>query len=131
MNRTSLIAIVVPTSAGLCFIAPSVMGCIFALGALVFGFSLLDQLLYRLREHVKAFIHRQNFKPPANFVVIGVILSVVCAATGFFWNPQSVSIPASLVLSLLLVAGHFVCLGALGFAANMIESAPNFRKTRG
>jgi hypothetical protein len=132
MKRTSLIAIVVPTSAGLCFVAPSVMGCILAFGALIFGFSLFDQLLYKLREHIKTLIHRQSFKPPANFVAIGVILSVVCAAIGFFWNPQSNGIPTmKLMLSLLSVAGHFICLGALGFAANMIEAAPNIRNTRG
>ena len=132
MNRTSLIAIVVPTSAGLCFFAPGVMGCIFAFGALIVGFSLFDQLLHKLREHIKTVIHRQSFKPPANFVAIGVILSVVCAATGFFWNPHSVGIPTmSILLNLFSIAGHFVCLGALGFAANTIEAAPNFRKTRG
>lgn len=108
------------------------MACIAAFGVLIFGFSLFDQLLYKLREHIKTLIHRQSFKPPANFVAIGVILSVVCAAIGFLWNPQPSSIPSmKILLNLLSIAGHFVCLGALGFAANMIEAAPNHRETRG
>jgi hypothetical protein len=134
MKRPTLITVLAPIPVCLTLYAPSVMGCVLAGAALVFGFCLFDQLLVAVRDSVITAVHRQSFKPPANIVAIGVILSVVCTAIGFFWNPHAISVPTvsiRLILTTLSIAGHVACLGAMVFALKVIQAAPNLRDSRG
>ncbi|MDZ4837616.1 MAG: hypothetical protein SGJ27_27845 [Candidatus Melainabacteria bacterium] len=135
MKRPSLIAIAVPASAYMYVCAPGVVTAVATASALIMGFCFFERLLDVVREVVQKSIHRQSFKPPANLVVLGVILSMVCAALGFCWNPQAMSLPTIVMikglLSMLSIAGHIICLGALACAATLIETAPNLRNSRG
>lgn len=135
MKRPSLIAIAVPASVCLYVSAPGMVTAVATASALIIGFCFFERLLDVVREVAEKVIHRQSFKPPANLVVLGVILSVVCTAIGFCWNPQTVSLPTIVMikglLSMLSIAGHIICLGALACAATLIEAAPNLRDSRG
>ena len=124
----------VSIAGALYFVTPTVLGCVLAIAALFSGFCLFDQLLVVVRELVNTAIHRQSVKPPANLVVFGVILSVVCTAIGFFWKPGTVSVtavPFRAIWTVISIAGHFACLGALAFSVSLIQAAPKFRDSSG
>lgn len=103
------------------------------LGAMISCLFYTDRLLSIAGQCLLRGVHKLSFKPPANLVVLGVILSVVFVVIGLAWDSQHVQIPVidKSFLTLLSIAGHFICLGAfLGFIGSL-ESASNFRKSRG
>jgi hypothetical protein len=134
MKQPLCMAAGVSVSGALYFVAPTVLGCLLAIAALIIGFYLFDQLLVVVRELLNAVIHRQSVKPPASLVVFGVILSVVCTAIGFFWKPGTVTVsvvPFRAIWTVISIAGHFACLGALAFSVSVIQAAPKFRDSSG
>ncbi len=134
MKQPLLIAAGVSVSGALCFVAPTVLGCLLAIAAVIIGFYLFDQLLVVVRELVNKAIHRQSVKPPASLFVFGVILSVLCTAIGFFWKPGTANVsavPFRAIWTVISIAGHFACLGALAFSVSVIQVAPKFRDSSG
>jgi hypothetical protein len=134
MKRPSTCAVLVPVAGMVMAFAPGAATGVVLIAAIIFGTCVLDSACRGVREWFQAVIqrahHRRNIKPPANLFVIGVVLSVVFVAIGFFWNAMHFTVslvPGRLFMSMLSISAHLLCMGLFVGLLSMLQSAPNFR----
>jgi hypothetical protein len=138
MKRPSTNAIFfVPIIGFLVAFAPSTLSVFVMLALIVLGTCVLNRVRCVAGEWfvtaVKTAVHRQYFKPPANLFAIGVVLSVVFVAIGYAWGAH-VSVPmvsGKLFMSMFLIAAQLLCLGSFVGFLSLVQSAPDFRGSRG
>jgi len=138
MKHPVVCALLIPVVGVSVIASPGATACFIGMSVVIFGACQFDRLCCSLQAPIrlalKRLLHTRFVKPPANLVSNGVVLSVVLFSLGFLWNSLHVTIPpmpGGSILSMLNIVAHLLCLGGFISLLGFLQSAPDFRSSRG